>query len=164
MVREAGVGRVTVHIEGARGWLERAARAWETGSRARALLDLSLAEAEVRLARQLALSEPLPVARRHPAVLLAVLAAAAAVALAGGLRWPAATVPEKATAHAAGRAVSLGYVPGSVLALVSPSRQHLVARPWTVPSGEEVPLWIRDLLREAGLDSEGLPVEPVSLR
>lgn len=158
------MGRVTVHIEGARGWLERAARAWETGSRGRAVLDLSLAEAEVRLARQLALSEPLPVARRRPAVVAAVAAAAVAVALAGGLRWPAATVPAKATAHAAGRAVSLGYVPGSVLALVSPSRQPGVAPPWTVPSGEEVPFWIRDLLREAGLDSEGFPVESVPLR
>ncbi len=158
------MGRVTVHIEGARGWLERAARAWETGSRARALLDLSLAEAEVRLARQLALSEPLPVARRRPAVVVAVLAAAVTVALAGGLRWPAGTVPEKAAAHAAGRAVSLGYVPGGVLALVAPSRQPLVARPWTVRSGEEIPLWIRDLLREAGLDPEVFPVEPVSLR
>ena len=149
------MGRVATHIQGAVGWLERAGRAWEAGARTRALLDLCLAEAEVRLARKLAATEPVPTARR-PAGVPVVLA------LAGGLRWPVAPVSEKATAHASGRTLSLGYVPGSLLALVAPAGAPLA---WHPAGGEDdAAAWVRAFLREAGLDTETLPAQPVSFR
>lgn len=162
-VEGTAVGRVVVHIEGARGWLERAEREWRRGSRARALLDLSLAEAEVRLARRAAATEPLPGVHRRPAVVFALAATGLlAVALAGGLRGPTREAPPR-SAHAAVRAVSLGYVPGAVLGLVAPPREGLVARPWAVPTDESAP-WLRDLLREAGVEVDGLPAQPASFR
>jgi exonuclease VII small subunit len=151
------VSRVTGHIEGARVWLDRAARSWEAGRRARAVLDLQLAEAEVRLARQLAAREPAPHARRQPLALVVAVAAVVAAAVAGGLRWPAAIPPERAAAHAAGRAVSLGYVPGSLLALVAPPGDRLVGRPWAEPSVDEATLWVQAVLREAGIETEAVP-------
>lgn len=153
------VGRVTVHIQGARGWLERAEREWQHGCRARAVLDLSLAEAEVRLARHAATSEPVPALRRRPAVALALAAAGVlAVAVAGELRGPRQPPPQPA--HASVRAVSLGYVPGAVLALVAPPRE-IVAAPWTATPVDPALGW-RDLLREAQV--EGLPVQVGPLR
>ncbi len=157
------MGRVVVHIDGARGWLERAAGEWERGQRARAVLDLSLAEAEVRLARYAALTEPPSGRRRKPAWALVAVAALAA-ALAGALRWPTGTAPERSAAHALPRAVSLGYVPGGVLALVAPPGEGRVGRPWTDPSAEDPTLWLRGLFREGGADPEGFGLQPASLR
>ncbi|MCS7235415.1 MAG: hypothetical protein RMM30_05500 [Armatimonadota bacterium] len=151
------MSRVATHIEGARTWLDRAARSWEAGRRARALLDLQLAEAEVRLARHLAACEPAPRVRRRPLAVVVAVAAVVAVALAGGVRWPADSPPERATAHAAGRAVSLGYVPGSLLALVAPPRGRLVGRPWAAASADEVALWVQAVLHEAGVEAEAIP-------
>lgn len=154
------VGRVTVHIEGARGWLQRAEREWQQGCRARAVLDLSLAEAEVRLARYAATVEPKPALHRGPAVALALAAAGLlAVAVAGGL-WGSRQQPSPPAAHAPVRAVSLGYVPGAVLALVAPPREIVLA-PWT-SSPVDPGLGWRDLLREAQV--EGLPVQAGPLR
>jgi len=141
---------VATHIQGAQGWLDRAAREWAAGARARAILALSLAEAEVRLAKHLAATEPVPAARR-PVTLVAAAGLVVALALAGGLRWPAAPVSEQVTAHAATAAVSLGYVPGRVLALVAPPQDRLVGRPWTQPPADEATVWLQALLREAGL-------------
>lgn len=157
------MGRVATHIQGARGWLDRAAREWASGSRARAVLDLTLAEAEVRLARRLAASEPAPVTTRRPVLVLVGAAAVLAVALAGGLRWPASPISERAAAHAATAAVSLGYVPGRVLALVAPPEDRLVGRPWVSPSGDEATAWLRTVLREAGVDPDAVPA-PVVFR
>lgn len=174
------MGRVTVHIEGARGWLERAAREWGKGCRARALLDLSLAEAEVRLARYAASTEPLPARRKTSRVAVALAATAlAVVGLAGSLRGPTSTTPPRSAAHAAARTVSLGYTPGGVLALVAPPREGpgglpekasggrtwggLGSDPWA-GSWEEDSRWLRALLREAGVQGEDVPVAPVSFR
>ena len=156
------MGRVATHIQGAVGWLERAGRAWEAGARTRALLDLCLAEAEVRLARKLAATEPVPTARRPAVVWLVAAGVTVVLALAGGLRWPVAPVSEKATAHASGRTLSLGYVPGSLLALVAPAGAPLA---WHPAGGEDdAAAWVRAFLREAGLDTETLPAQPVSFR
>ncbi len=180
---------MTVHIEGARGWLERAAREWGKGCRARALLDLSLAEAEVRLARYAASTEPLPARRKTSGVAVALAAAALAVSLAGSLRGPTSTTPPRFAEHAATRTVSLGYTPGGVLALVAPPREGpggllekasggrawgpqkslrdfwggLGSDPWA-GSREEDSRWLRALLREAGVQGEDVPVAPVSFR
>lgn len=176
------MGRVTVHIEGARGWLARAAREWDRGCRARALLDLSLAEAEVRLARHAAATEPVPAPRKKTSGAAVALAAAAlAAGLFGGLRAPTSTRPPRSAAPPAVRTVSLGYIPGSVLALVAPDpgspaggvfRHTLLGvRPGRAlgpvdragPAEEDGP-WLRALLREAGLQGEEVPAVPVPFR
>ena len=177
------MGRVTVHIEGARGWLARAAREWDRGCRARALLDLSLAEAEVRLARHAAATEPVPAPRKRTSGAAVALAAAAlAVGLFGSLRAPTSTRPPQSAAPPAVRTVSLGYIPGGVLALVAPDpgspsgggvfRHTLLGvRPGRAlgpvdragPAEEDGP-WLRALLREVGLQGEEVPAVPVSFR
>jgi hypothetical protein len=131
--------------------MRRARQEWRRGARARALLTLSLAEAEVRFARHEAAAAAPPVGagvRRARATFLGVTAAIAAVLAGGvwsGVPWnggpPVAQNPMARPADA--RPVALSYVPGVVLRLVAPAPESLAATPGsleTVTAGEVPPV------------------------
>lgn len=149
-------GRVASHIEDARGWLARAARDWRRGERGRTLLELSLAEAEIRVARRLAEAEPLPAQGRPSRTAVVVAAAVATAAVLGtGVRWPSGSVDDRVPARAAAATVSLEYVPGTLLGLVAPARESLTARPWARPTVRDEAVWLHRLFEDAGAPTPG---------
>ncbi|MDR5682930.1 MAG: hypothetical protein QN163_02740 [Armatimonadota bacterium] len=135
-------GRVLLHMVDAEAWLRRARREWRRGARARTLLTLSLAEAEVRVARQEALSAPLPTRRTSAARLAVAAACAALVGILGagvwsGMQWDDSdgTARGVIARPTEARMLSLGYVPGVVLRLVAPARDALSSDPRPAPLG-----------------------------
>lgn len=129
--------RVLVHIADAEAWLRRAKQEWRLGARGRALLTLSLAEAEVRVARQEAMAAPLPARRASGLVRVALTVACAALAVVlgadmwSGLRWGGVepVARNSAARPADARPVALSYVPGIVLRLVAPAPGSLSVAP-----------------------------------
>ncbi|GBD29856.1 hypothetical protein HRbin32_00948 [bacterium HR32] len=154
-------GRVASHIEGAQGWLARAAHDWRRGERGRTLAHLSLAEAEVRLALRLAEAEPLPNRwRRSRTVAVVAAALAAATVLGAGVRWPGGSVEDRVPSQAAAATVSLGYVPGALLGLVAPARETLTARPWAAPAVHDETVWLHRLFEDVGAPTPGPALWP----
>ncbi len=141
-------GRVMTHVEAAHGWLARAAEDWRRGERGRTVLHLSLAEAEVRLARRLAEVEPLP-ERWRPSPTLGAVAAAvvAAVVLGAWVRWTGGPVAHRAPSQPVAATVSLEYVPGRLLELVAPPQGTFTLRPWVGSAVREETVrlnWLRE--------------------
>jgi hypothetical protein len=129
--------QVLSRIGEAEAWLRRARLEWRRGERARTVLTLSLAEAELRVARQEALSAPQPDGRSSaiPRVALTAVCTALSVMLGAGVwlgvRWtgqePVARGPTARGVEA--RPVTLSYVPGNVLRLVVPAPEKVPAAP-----------------------------------
>lgn len=128
---------VLFRIAEAQAWLRRARLEWRQGERARTVLTLSLAEAELRIARQEALSAPLPDRRSSavPRVALTAACAALSVVLVAGVwlgvrraeQTPVARNPVARAEEA--RPVQLSYVPGIVLRLVAPAPERVSTTP-----------------------------------
>jgi hypothetical protein len=124
------------------------------------LLELSLAEAEVRLARKWAEVEPLPARRPARTMAVAAAAVAAATVLGAGVRWPGGSVEDRVPSQAAAATVSLGYVPGTLLGLVAPARETLTARPWATPAVHDETVWLHRLFEDVGAPTPGPALWP----